>query len=316
MRKQRKPKPTAKFKSTSKLKSTGKPKSTGEPPKPKSTGEPKFTRKPPKPTSAQLAPHAAPHPVTLTGSAWRLSVIVCASIKGGVGRSTIAVNLAAEYLRRGRRVCVLDTSPHASEAARWQGARSERGREHALPEVVAVDLRDGAQFARAAAGFEIVIIDCDPHEAVILKALVLADVVLVPCQMGRLEGAAVEQMTGLVDRALSPRVKRATRLVLTFRNDDVVAYVKGAPTGNVAWLDVDLPEREAYYSSWLEGEAVISMRRHSDAVRDIRAFTDAVEQLRTASLLEYSRLRPPPAPRSPRVPDRRASRLLQALHSS
>jgi chromosome partitioning protein len=275
MRKQRKP--------------TGKPK-PGMQPKPTGT-QPNPTSTQPKPTSTQLTRLAEPHPVTLTGPASRLSVIVCASFKGGVGTTTIAVNLASEYLRRKRRVCVLDTDPQATGSATWwRGVGSERGRGHALPDVVAVDLRDAVQFASTTAGFEIVVIDCHSREAVILAALALADVVLVPCRIGVLEGAAVEHMTGLVDRALSPRVKRATRLVLTQRNDDEAAYVRGAPTGNVPWLDVDLPDREAFYSSLPDGEAVTSMNRHSDAVREIRAFTDAVERLRTASLLETNKL--------------------------
>ena len=53
-------------------------------------------------------------------------VITLAQQKGGSGKTTIAVNLAVAFLKRGRSVALLDTDPQGS-LGRWFMARREAG---------------------------------------------------------------------------------------------------------------------------------------------------------------------------------------------
>lgn len=53
-------------------------------------------------------------------------IILIGSQKGGVGKSTIATNLSAEFARQGLDVCLVDADVQRS-AARWHADRTEAG---------------------------------------------------------------------------------------------------------------------------------------------------------------------------------------------
>lgn len=58
-------------------------------------------------------------------------IVTTGSLKGGVGKSTVTVNVAAELCRLGHKVIVVDADPIAT-TSRWIGDREERSPDHAL----------------------------------------------------------------------------------------------------------------------------------------------------------------------------------------
>ena len=56
-------------------------------------------------------------------------LIVIGHHKGGVGKSTLTVNLAAELQRRGQRVCIVEADPTVHTTSNWAADRAEAGRE-------------------------------------------------------------------------------------------------------------------------------------------------------------------------------------------
>lgn len=106
-------------------------------------------------------------------------IVAVASLKGGVSKTTLAVNLACQLAADGARVAVVDADPQAS-AADWSAAG-------ALPvPVVALPLDDAAQMAawmQRVRGLdaELVVVDLPPQAgAATLAALMLADLLLIP----------------------------------------------------------------------------------------------------------------------------------------
>ncbi|AYV46256.1 cobyrinic acid a,c-diamide synthase [Caulobacter flavus] len=134
--------------------------------------------------------------------------------KGGVGKTTLALNLAGAWAAQGRRVTVLDADPQAS-ALDWAQARSHAGLPRAfgvvgLPrETLHLEAPD---MARAA---DHVIIDGPPRVAPLLRsALLAADLVLAPVQPSPLDGWASAEMLRLIDEARVYRPGLRARFVL------------------------------------------------------------------------------------------------------
>jgi chromosome partitioning protein len=106
--------------------------------------------------------------------------------KGGVGKSTIAIHLAAEAAFDGVRVLLVDLDPQAS-AARWGDRRRPGG-----PDVdVAIESParlDAALIQAAAEGYQLAVLDTAPHaDQAALEAARAANLVLVPVRCSILD---------------------------------------------------------------------------------------------------------------------------------
>jgi chromosome partitioning protein len=212
-----------------------------------------------------------------------MPTIVCASVKGGAGKSTLAVNLAAEYLRRNHRVLIVDADPQGT-ARVWSEIAAER--RQPAPAVVAMgkDMHRPGQLDQIAAAFDVVLIDCPGREgAVVRAALMVADLVLIPCGASPADAWALQHSLELIEEARGLRPELAARVVLTRRRatnlgknarNDLAAC--GVPL-----LGVELAERVAYQLAMGEGRGVTTMTGQPDAVREIRDLADAVDALLT-----------------------------------
>lgn len=93
-----------------------------------------------------------------------MKTIILAAQKGGSGKTTIALHLAVEYQRAGKKVALIDTDPQAS-ASMWGELRDADD-----VTVVATDASElSARLADARAdGYEVVVVDTPPHATVSL----------------------------------------------------------------------------------------------------------------------------------------------------
>jgi chromosome partitioning protein len=86
-------------------------------------------------------------------------IYTCLSVKGGAGKSTIAVNLAAEFQRRSQRVLLVDADPQGTSRV-WSEIAAEGGR--TPPTVIAMgkDIHRPGQLERFTDSFDVIGIDC------------------------------------------------------------------------------------------------------------------------------------------------------------
>lgn len=117
-----------------------------------------------------------------------MKVVAFTSDKGGMGKSTAAVNLACAAVEDGYEVAVLDLDPQAS-VGRWARMRK---REQLPPRPLAetcvpIDIEDRLAELRAA-GADLVLLDTAGRDNnAITAAVAAADLVLIPCHPTDLE---------------------------------------------------------------------------------------------------------------------------------
>jgi chromosome partitioning protein len=106
-------------------------------------------------------------------------IIAVTNLKGGVGKSTVAQNLAVCFAHAGKKVCILDTDLKQRTTMRWAGERSE----HLPPVIVSgVEEKQLTQQAEALKKiYDVLIIDGRPDlEKLATKTIAISDVVIVP----------------------------------------------------------------------------------------------------------------------------------------
>jgi chromosome partitioning protein len=128
-------------------------------------------------------------------------IVVVAALKGGVGKTTTAVYLAASAVGGKRSVTLVDSDPQGS-AADWL--------EHAADEVLeSVDVVEApterllVRVLDRVDADDVAVVDTPPgHERLLVKALERADVVVIPTRVGGVETARVEAVLDLVPKSL------------------------------------------------------------------------------------------------------------------
>ena len=109
-------------------------------------------------------------------------LLALAGLKGGTGRTTLAVALAAEARARGRRTLLVDLDPRA-DAYGWSLLARECGQELAPTTLRLPAIAGQAERLRALAfGHDLTVIDTPADPSVLTEVAAIAELVLVPCR--------------------------------------------------------------------------------------------------------------------------------------
>jgi chromosome partitioning protein len=141
-----------------------------------------------------------------------MAVVVIAGRKGGIGKSTIAGNLAAEFAALGQKVAALDADPQHSLAA-WaqQGEGILSQCVEKVPRGSAEELRGKVRNAQEAA--DMVLVDTPPGmQDVAYQAMLLADLVLLPCGPSPLDLFPLKEALALALKARAERRSKKPRI--------------------------------------------------------------------------------------------------------
>jgi chromosome partitioning protein len=205
--------------------------------------------------------------------------IALANLKGGCGKSTLALNLAAGLARRGTTTLV-DADPQGAllHWADWAG--SEGG----LPGLRQAGRNPGEILGQAARDSRYVVIDCPPSVDMDItgQCLEQADVVLIPVLPSPLDLWASAGTVEAVERArqANPRLRAWLVLNQTEPRSAMTRAISGAVVSlEVPVLNTRIRRRAAYRTSAVEGMSVYQLgTRGAAAMSEIEDLIQEVLQ--------------------------------------
>ena len=195
-----------------------------------------------------------------------MPTIAIISQKGGAGKTTLAIHLAAAGQEAGHVSLIIDTDPQAT-ASQWASWRQA-----APPEVIdSPPPRLAAKVEQAKGqGAKLIVIDTPPHADSAARAAVeAADLVLIPCRPSAFDLSAIQT---------------TAKLVQLLRKPAYVVFTAGNPNAPRVYAEAGelvesygtppcpilLPDRAAYRHASAEGRTVMEQEPAGRAAQDVR----------------------------------------------
>lgn len=201
-------------------------------------------------------------------------VIAIANTKGGVGKSTLTVNLAAQAARAGVTVLIVDADPQASSLQFLEVRDDDR------PAIQGVQITKPIlhrQLPKLSEPFDLVLIDVGGRDAPVFRsALVAADTILVPMVPAAFDTWASADVFAVIDELAVADEDLRTFVVLNQVTRTIVArealehLVKYLGEHNATLLETKIYNRTAWARSPGEGLSVAEWEPRGSAALELR----------------------------------------------
>lgn len=200
--------------------------------------------------------------------------------KGGVGKTTLCVNLASYWARQGARIAVIDADPQGSSQA-WSAARSDAP---LFPVIGMARPTLHKELTHLAGEYHTVLIDGPPRSNDIARAAIMAsDLVVIPVQPSPLDVWASDDTVRLIEEAQVFRPALAAAFLI---NRKIAGTVIGRDVHEafaehaLPVLDMAVCQRVVFAEAAASGLSVFETDPKSRAAMEIAHLADALDAYR------------------------------------
>jgi chromosome partitioning protein len=220
---------------------------------------------------------------------WRNTITV-AQRKGGVGKTTLAVSLAAELYRHGNTVALIDADKQQS-ACQW----AQLGNlQFPVYEVALVDQAVATwvhELVQVTKSYNYVVVDTAPHEYAVSASVAVSDLVIVPCTPSGLDLNATARTLEIIDMVRTRKRGHPSLILVPNRVDTRTReglQIGAALTRFNEVVSPAIGDRAAFVRAFTTGQTVAEMPEGLTANREIQMLCDLVEKTLGTSSVETS----------------------------
>jgi chromosome partitioning protein len=202
-------------------------------------------------------------------------VISLINQKGGVGKTTIAINLASALSSRNLKVLVIDADPQGS-VLQWQATGANR--EFDVVQLAMPEL--SARIGNHRRAFNHVVIDSPPALSHVSREIAAAsDLAIIPIAPSSLDIWSSRETIELVTSVGRKRQRLAARLLVYRKIPGTRLAAEARDALNAYGVDIfktEISQRIAYVEAIVSGVSVLKYSPNSVAAREINDLCDEI----------------------------------------
>ena len=213
-----------------------------------------------------------------------MKILAISNLKGGVGKSTIAQNIAAQFAQNGVKVCIADTDTEQKTSTKWATLRDSSL--VAIPVFTINPDKVSQEILGLKQKYELVIVDGTPAlTELTTRIIILSDLVVVPILPG---GGDIWALENFLERYQEAKITKESYggkvdiAVIVNRYSDRTTLdrevVNAIQDFDVTILETKLANRVSYREATIQGISVHDTKDEK-AKQEIEELTKEIEKL-------------------------------------